>query len=81
MLNAWYGMGVTTQTLPPAVQVPNTPAPAAAPAKKKGKPKPPVEIRPVEKSQYALPKWTPYALGAVGVITIGIILFTAKGKD
>lgn len=87
MLNA-----TTAATTPqPVVTVPAAtvttpggvaPVPTTATGKpKRVKPKPPVEIRPKTTSEYALPKWTPYVLGIIGLGAVITILFTSKGKN
>ncbi len=40
-----------------------------------------VVLRPKATSEYALPKWTPWAVGGLGIAAVVLILLTAKGKD
>ena len=47
--------------------------------KKKVKEKP--KVSPPSISPALLPKWSPYAVGAIGIVAVILILLTAKGKD
>ncbi len=40
-----------------------------------------VVLRPQPKSEFALPKWTPYVVGAFGLTAVILILLKSKGKD
>ena len=50
-------------------------------AAKKKKTKEKTPVSPPAVSPYLLPKWSPYAIGAIGVLAVVLILLTAKGKD